>query len=257
MSPVMLAQAPNLSRRPEIRHGFTSRAGGVSTGPLDSLNLSARPHEVPDALTENWRRVASALDPSLGTGAVAVLNQVHGADVVRVEGGLGPLQTLADADGAFTTRAGVVLGVRVADCVPVLFAGPSVIGIAHAGWRGVVGDVASKVLAAMQDATGAPAGSFAAAIGPCISGPAFEVGDEVVEGLRAADVPEEVYLHGASAAGRALVDLAAVVAFQLRRSGLLETWVDGRCTTRSAELWSHRRDGAAAGRFAGVIARVR
>src|SRR5262245_5794934 len=108
------SDVPPLARAPHLRvpHGFTSRAGGVSTGPLATLNLSARPRESRGALAENWRRVARALDPSLGADAVAVLNQVHGGDVVRVRAGAGPHAPVADADGAYTTEIGVVLGVR-------------------------------------------------------------------------------------------------------------------------------------------------
>lgn len=250
---------------PDVRQGFTSRAGGVSVGSLASLNLSLRPGEAREALVENWHRVARALDGTLDASDVALMNQVHGAEVVEVHAGRGPLEPVADADGAYTTATGVILAVRAADCVPVLLAGPGIVGVAHVGWRGAVAGVAGAVVRAMKQAIGAPAamfgsgsqpGTFAAAIGPCISGPSFEVGDEVVDGLRGAGVPEETFRHGVSGAGRTLVDLRKVVAYQLEQEGLTDVWIDRRCTFRTPELWSHRRDGAGSGRFAGVIVRM-
>lgn len=242
---VELQRAPNLRGSP---HGFTSRRGGVSEGALASLNLALRADERPERLVENWSRVCGEL--GFPTDAVALLDQVHGADVLRVERGAGPLTTLGAADAAWTDRPGVLLAVRVADCVPVLLAGEGVVAVAHAGWRGTASGVVGALLAALAAAGFAPE-RLQAAIGPCISGAAYEVGDEVVAGLRAAGVPDDHFLIPSRP--RPHVDLRRAVAAQLRAAGVPEPWVDPRCTATDPALYSHRRDGLGAGRFAGVV----
>jgi hypothetical protein len=249
-----LTRAANLARRPDVLHGFSTRAGGVSTGSLASLNLAQRPGERHEALAENWRRVVAALGPELDPQRVAVLRQVHGGTVVRVEEGRGPFAPIAEADGAVTSTPGVVLGVRVADCVPVLLAAPGAVGVAHAGWRGTAERVAVTAARALAELAQVPLSSVAAAIGPCIAGRSFEVGDEVVEALCATGVPRTIVQLGTSERGRPLVDLATVIRTQLAHIGVHDVWVDGRCTFEESSLWSHRRDGDGAGRSAGVIA---
>ena len=241
----------SLARRPDLAHGFTTREGGVSEGGLATLNLAARPAESPERLQENWRRVAAAF--GLGRHAVALMSQVHGADVVRVDRGSGPHSTIAEADAAWTTEVNLLLAVRVADCVPVLVAGAGIVGVAHAGWRGVAAGVVPALIRAMQDAADT---KLSAVIGPCISGASFEVGPEVVDGLRGAGLSPEVFLAGTSPRGRPLVDLQRAVAIQLAGAGLTDVEGIAVCTVLDPRMFSHRRDGAEAGRSAGVIARL-
>jgi YfiH family protein len=249
-----LDRVPALLAAPGVAHGFTSRLGGVSSGVFRSLNLAPREGEAPGAVARNWDLVARALDPRLDASRVALLHQVHGADVARVGAPGGPEAVVATADASFTTEPDVILAVRVADCVPVLFAGPGVVGVAHAGWRGAASRVCDAVLDAMIAATGAPADAFVAAIGPCISAAAFEVGPEVVEGLVAGGVPEATVVSHGGPRGRPHVDLPAVVAWQLARRGV-RAGVVARCTVADPELYSHRRDGPVTGRSAGVVVR--
>ncbi len=251
---VPLERSARLSALGHVRHGFTTREGGVSSGPFRSLNLAVREGEDPAAVRENWRRVASTLDPRLTDAHVAVLHQVHGAAVLRVHAAPGALAVAGEADASFTTEVGVVLAVRVADCVPVLLAGPGVVGVAHAGWRGAAAGVVDAVLDAMIAATGAPASSFVAAVGPCISARHFEVGPEVVEGLVSTGVPEREVVSFVGPRGRPHVDLPGVVARQLDRRGIAADVV-ARCTVADPELFSHRRDGPSTGRSAGVVVR--
>ncbi|MCA9488853.1 MAG: peptidoglycan editing factor PgeF [Myxococcales bacterium] len=248
----LLLGVPGLER-PGVVHGFTTREGGVSTGPLSSLHLAQRDGEDPAHVRENWRRVATALDPRLDPSRVALLHQVHGADVVRITDPLGPAAPVAEADASYTTELDVILAVRVADCVPVLVAGEGVVGAAHAGWRGVAAGVVPALLAAMR-ATGAT--GLSAAIGPCIHPDAFEVGPEVVEGLVRAGLPHDVIVHHVGPRGRPQVDLVACVTHQLRAAGVDAIDVVDRCTATDPRMYSHRRDGPSTGRSAGVIARI-
>lgn len=235
-------------------HGFTTRAGGVSTGPTATANLAVRGGDGPEIVVENWRRAVRAVAPDLGPERVAVLNQIHGAEVVRVERGSGPLDPVADADAAFTTAVDVVLGVRVADCVPVLVAGPGVVGVAHAGWRGVAAGVVPALITAIE-AAGIPASALKAAIGPCISGDVYEVGPEVVDGLRGAGLAPGAVVAGVSDRGRTRVDLGRAVAVQLAVAGVPSVARITRCTATDPVLYSHRRDGDATGRSAGLVVR--
>src|SRR5690606_30770246 len=155
--------------------------------------LGRRPGETDQALLENWRRVAGSLDPALDAGAVALVEQVHGGDVVVVEHAPGPLAPVGRADALVTTRPGVVLAGRAADCAPVLLAAPGGVAAAHAGWRGVAARVVEAALEALLAATGAAPGDVRAAIGPHIGAAAFEVGDEVVAAIEATGVPRDAF----------------------------------------------------------------
>src|SRR5690606_36130192 len=122
--------------------------------PYDGLNLGRRPGETDAALLENWRRVARTLDPVLDARAVALVEQVHGGEVLVVDRAPGPLAPVGRADALVTTTRGVVLAVRAADCAPVLLAAPGGVAAAHAGWRGVAASVVVAALEALLAATG-------------------------------------------------------------------------------------------------------
>jgi copper oxidase (laccase) domain-containing protein len=127
--------------RSGIRHGFTSRSGGASRGAFSSLNFSSREGDVPARVIENWGRLETAA--ALPADGWALLSQVHGAKVERVDAG-GPSchhrRNHAEADGLATSAKGVVLGVLTADCLPVVLAvpGAGAVAVAHAGWRGTL-----------------------------------------------------------------------------------------------------------------------
>ena len=237
----------------EVVHGFSTREGGVSTGSWGTLNLARRVDEPEDRLVENWRRVAACcgLDPS----DVALLTQVHGAAVVEVDAPTGPLQTLGEADGMWTRHPGILLAVRVADCVPVLMASERGVAVAHAGWRGVASGVVGATLQALCEGVSVRASEVRVAVGPHISGAVYEVGPEVVEGLAASGLEPEVFVRPGRR-GRPHVDLGSAVGAQLRAAGVHRVEHLGRCTLSSADLHSYRRDGVGAGRLAGVVARM-
>ncbi|MEZ4321413.1 MAG: peptidoglycan editing factor PgeF [Myxococcota bacterium] len=239
--------AAALEALPGVRHVFTDRTGGVSVGPLASLNLALREGEEPTRLVENWSRVARALHPSFTAEGVVLLDQVHGAAVVRAHAPTGPLATLAPADAVYTDVPGLLLAIRTADCVPVLVAGDGIVGAAHAGWRGV----ASGVVPALVRAMGVDPGTLSVAVGPHIGVDAYEVGDEVVSGIVASGVPRERFVVERA---RPHVDLRAAVVHQLESLGVKTIGHVRRCTATDRDCYSHRRDGPATGRQASVIA---
>ena len=250
-----------------VVHGFSTRLGGISRPPYDSLNLGPLVKGEGDAntsISENYRRLRRAL--GLERRPRAEARQVHGWAVWHVHGRPVRLEDAPRADAMVTGDPSRMLTIRTADCVPVLLAGRDgeVVGAIHAGWRGVVGGVVGQTVEAMRTRLGAEVevegGEVVAAIGPCISAEHFEVGPEVVEAFESAGLGEARVVVAGEA--RARLDLRSAVRLQLLRAGVAGRCIDmsDRCTYRDAgEFFSHRRDvthGGAmnTGRMAAVIA---
>lgn len=227
---------------------ITERAGGLSSGPFATLNLSAATGDDPDAVRGNRALTLRALGP--GPARLTWMRQVHGAGVTRVAAdGDGPGPDKPPADATFTASPRVALGALVADCAPVLLADPvaRLVGVAHAGRQGMVTGVVPALLAAMTQA-GAQPPRMSALIGPAICGLCYEV-PAAMQAEVAAVVPESACLTRKNTSG---VDLRAGLRVQLEWHGVAEIADDPRCPAESAELFSYRRDGTT-GRFAGVI----
>ena len=179
----------------------------------------------------------------------ARLSQVHGADVVCVDDDppIGPSDEVPMADAMVTTRRGVGLMIRVADCVPVLLADPAagVVGAVHAGRVGTTLDVVGAAVRRMR-ALGAD--DVQAWIGPHVCGRCYEVPEQMREEVSAV-VPAT---RSETSWGTPALDLGAGVAAQLADAGVPATAVD-RCTLEDERLHSYRRDGAASGRLAGLV----
>lgn len=224
---------------------FTDRLGGVSSSPYDALNLARTGGDDPDAIQENWRLVLADFAPD--GAALCDMEQVHGAEVAVAD----PARDAAPVcDAIVTDRTDVVLAVRVADCVPVLLADPAagVVGAAHAGRRGVEQDVVGATVARMRDLG---AREIMAWVGPHVCGGCYEVPEEMQREVTAV----EPATRATTTWGTPSLDLGAGVRAQLERAGV-KVELLGPCTLESADLYSHRRDGAGAGRLAGLI-RVR
>jgi len=218
---------------------FTDRYDGVSAVPFDSLNLALGGNDDPEAIRRNTELLLEGFAPG---SELADMDQVHGSEVVRAGG---PRER---CDALVTDRPDVVLMVRVADCVPVLIADPDVgvIGAAHAGRQGVVAGVVPACVEQMR-LLGARA--VQAWVGPHICGCCYEVPaalqDEVASG--------EPATRSTTSWGTPGLDLGAGVSAQLERLGVQVHTAASRCTLESPDLYSYRRDGADAGRLAGVI----
>ena len=221
---------------------FTDRHGGVSGVPFDSLNLALEGDDDPAACSVN---LAAVLDDFAPGDQLRDLHQVHGAEVVVVDATDG--QSRPDADALVTTRAGVVLLVRAADCVPVLLADPSagVIAAVHSGRPGLAARVVPATVARMR---GAGADDVTAWIGPHVCGACYEVPAELQAEVAAIE-PTSV---ATTSWGTPSLDLGAGVRSQLEAAGVSVIDVS-RCTRESPDLFSYRRDGRGAGRLAGLI----
>jgi YfiH family protein len=227
---------------------MTTRHGGVSAAPFDSLNLRAAVGDDPQAVAENQRRLEQAI------GARPVfLNQVHAAAVVRLSAAdAQPGAAPHTADASVTTEPGIGCAVQIADCLPVLFAAPQgrAIGAAHAGWRGLSLGVLEATLAAVCEAARCRPGEVQAWLGAAIGPAHFEVGPDVLEAFGAtADSPRFV----ARQPGKWLADLPGLARDRLHAAGLRGVSGGDWCTVADASrFFSFRRD-RVTGRMAAVI----
>lgn len=211
---------------------FSTRLGGVSEPPFESLNLGLLTDDAEDAVVENRRRLASAL--GFEPGQISFARQVHGIRLVDHRNG--SPEEVVEADGHVVSEPGLAPLVFVADCLPVAMSGPGGVAIVHAGWRGLAGGI----LAAGADAVAATRAAIGPGIGPCC----YEVGDEVL----AAFAP----LGEGVAEGR-MIDLPEAARRLLARAGIEAVESADLCTGCEKELFfSHRRDEGRTGRQAGV-----
>lgn len=243
---------------------FTDRNGGHSTGPLASLNLGRTDEDSLPALQANM----AALRASIGVQAVAAVHQVHGVAVFDIDADprdwsadawlgdrpgeaaqLSPAELasirLPLADALITARPGIALMIRVADCLPVLFAAGDIIAAAHAGRVGLLAGVLTQTVRAIRARTAEPIRAW---LGPHICGDCYEV--------PAAMADETARTHPAAVSmttwGTPALDLGAAAICELSALDVKCVRLDP-CTLETATLFSHRGDGPAAGRQAGLI----
>ena len=236
-----------------VAHGFSTRKGGVSPAPFDSLNLRTGCDDSHENLAENYRRFCAVI----GTDAqrVVLAKQVHETTVrlcTSADAGKG-LWTERDytADALITNEKNLPLAVFSADCGIILLHDPEAncIGAVHAGWRGCAGGIVEKAVRSMVEHFGADPARIRAAAGPCIGQCCFETDADVPEAMLAAlGQPTECCIEKTGA--KYHVDLAGLNRLWLLRSGLSEANIDtaGICTGCHPELyWSHRKMGDARG----------
>lgn len=217
---------------------MTTRAGGVSVGPFESMNVRGGLGDDPAAVMQNQAIFAAAI------GARPVwLNQVHGASVVKLTADL--LGSVPTADASVCAEPGIACTVQVADCLPVLFAAPRAraVGGAHAGWRGLAGGVLEATLAELCALAACEPGEVQAWLGPCIGPCQFEVGADVLEAFGADPALGDQPFFKAQAPGKWLADLAGLARQRLREAGVSRVTGGTWCTVEDASrFFSFRRD---------------
>jgi YfiH family protein len=225
---------------PGARAAFSSRLGGVSEGPFESLNLGFLTDDDRGAVTENRDRLAAAL--GLRPEMVLAGRQVHGAELATHAGPQEPSpfaaagNPLLEADGHVTAQPGLAALVFVADCLPVALIGPGGVAMLHCGWRGLAGGIVARGVTAV--------GATHAAIGPGIGSCCYEVGTEVLDAFAGL---------GPGIASNRRLDLEAVAVRLLRDAGVGSVDAAGICTSCEAGyFFSHRRDAGVTGRQAGL-----
>ena len=234
---------PEWPAPPGVRAAFTLRTGGVSAPPFDSFNCAAHVGDAPEAVARN----RALLREQLGLpGEPAWLEQVHGCRAAALEAGEG----CGPADAAVTREPDRICVVQVADCLPVLLAARdgSVVGAAHAGWRGL----AAGVLESAVRALGVKPAEVLAWLGPAIGPRHFEVGAEVRAAFLAAD-PAAAAAFAPNPRGRWQCDLYGLARQRLAALGVAQVYGGGWCTyADAARFFSYRRDGRC-GRMAALI----
>lgn len=224
----------------------STRLGGVSQAPYDSLNLGLHVADDKDSVNDNRRRFQEAW--ALPREPLW-LNQVHGTDIEVIKE-IDQATTFDTADGAWTNVPGKVIGVLTADCLPVIIADTkgTEVAVVHAGWRGLAAGVVGAALEKFS-----PGLQLQAWLGPAIGPEAFEVGEEVRQAFI------ELSMHNASAftatqkKGKFLADLYQLATRELRDSGNIQVYGGEHCTLSETTLFhSYRRDGSASGRMATV-----
>jgi YfiH family protein len=219
---------------PGARALFTTRRGGFSSGPYESLNLGRLTDDDPGSVDRNRRVLIDQIERPM-----AMIRQIHGTNVIEASASANG--DLPEADGQVTAEDGIAPLVMTADCLPVAVATPGAVAMLHAGWRGLAGGILTKGVQALRELR--PHGPVAAAIGPGAGRCCYEVGEEV---------------HAAfpswSRNGNNL-DLKQIARRQLEEAGVETVYDIDVCTIcGDPALWfSHRRDRGITGRQGGLV----
>jgi YfiH family protein len=222
---------------PGATAAFSTRLGGASEPPFDSLNLGVFTEDERDAVVENRARLAAAL--GFEPERIAIGRQVHGAELAAHSGSQVPSpfaepgSAIPEVDGHVTAERSLALLVFAADCLPIGLSGPGGVAMLHCGWRGL----AAGIVARGVEAVGATDAAIGPGIGPCC----YEVGEEV---LTAFDIPPT----------SPELDLPEVARRLLGEAGVERVETSGLCTSCERGLFfSHRRDTGRTGRQAGLV----
>jgi len=247
-----------LAKETEVLHAVTTRQGGGSLPPFDSLNLGLHVGDDPERVIGNYELLSAALAFRLDT--LVACKQVHGDRVIEVREGderrLSFLQCREEGDALVTSVPGLVLMVRIADCLPVMFFDPlrKVAGIAHAGWRGTVKEIAAKTVEVIMSRYNSDPARILVGIGPGIGPCCYEV-DERVSSLFTKSFSSGEQLI-TERNGKQYLDLWEANRKQLLEAGIRAENIEvaGLCTScQNQLLFSHRKDKGKTGRFGALI----
>jgi hypothetical protein len=223
----------------DIKHGFSTRRGGVSPAPFDSLNLGGI-DDLPENIAENRKRALSELH--IGFNQVSYLNQIHSNVVCQATAGK---QT---GDALVTNQKNICLAVGAADCYPILFydAKNKVIGAAHCGWKGTLARIVTNTINEML-LLGAEIAHIKIAIGQGISAKNYEVSEDVIAQFKLAGFPDSCWQYRQ-------LDLLQANTIVALENGIPKEhiWSMNRCTTEP-DFFSYRRDHGKTGRMWAVI----
>lgn len=236
--------SPELFSGEEVICGFTTRAGGVSSTPFNSLNLGTGTSDEINDVLDNYRIFYNYI--GIGEESAAYMKQVHGDNVAVAEhGGVYP-----STDGLVTDCKGLLLGVKTADCLPLLLFDPvsRSIGAVHCGWRSLLSGIAEKTVRIMAGNFGAVPQNIKAAGGQHARSCCYEIGEDVKGQFNSKSIENR--------SGRLFADLECELRLRLKSEGIENDNISfyGGCTVCNSDLFfSHRRDGLNSGRMLGYI----
>lgn len=234
-------------RTPGVASLMSTRSGGGSVAPWDSMNLGVAVGDAPQQVARNRARFEQAL------GAAPVfMKQVHGTRVLTLtyEHLALPMQ---EADACVTTEPGLACTVQVADCLPVLLAAPGAVGAAHAGWRGLAGGVVDATVRSLCEAAACEPAQIECWLGACIGPDTFEVGADVLEGFGVQPAVADPLRFKPLPHGKWLANLPLLARDRLAALGVTQVSGGSWCTVQDrSRFFSFRRDGVT-GRMAAAI----
>lgn len=243
-----LLRFPLLDETGIVENAFTTREGGISEGIFESLNLSFTRGDAPDAVKENYRRIAAAFGKEVSD--IVCSDQTHTTNVRRVDrtyGGCGVIKDrpYTDVDGLVTDEPGLILATFYADCVPLYFVDPvhKAIGLSHSGWRGTVERMGQATLNKMKAEFGTDPADVYAAIGPSICQDCYEVSEDVADAFTEAFAGHEEEILIDKGNGKYQLDLwkaneIVMMDAGVKREHLAVTNICTCCNERL--LFSHR-----------------
>ena len=235
---------------PGLFHGVFSRKGGVSPEPWASMNLGGTVGDDPENVKENLDRLLEV--SGLSRNQLVQVKQIHSDKVVKADF---VSDTLEEGDAITTDRSGLLLIMRFADCVPVLYYDPvhQAIAIAHAGWKGTLKGVVSKVVMDMGAYYGSSPDQILVGIGPSIGPDHYRIGADVIRAVKKTFPADyDLVLHEDSDGVK--LDLWKANEIHLRKIGVKKIENAKICTGCDISTWySHRVEGGKTGRFAAVI----
>lgn len=209
----------NLAKIKNVKHGFLTKNGGVSSDIFTSLNCGFGSNDTKENVEKN-RKIALK-ECGLEKHKLLTLNQIHSNNVVVLRETILPEHETDGADGMVTDVPGIALGILTADCGPILFSDISgkIVGACHAGWRGAKNGVLEKTVSSMQK-LGAKTTDIYAAIGPCIGPDSYEVGPEFYDNFIKETLENKKYFKKAKKPGKFLFDLPGYIEGRLKRIGV-------------------------------------
>jgi len=233
-----------------INQAIFSRRGGLSPSPWNSLNLGGTVGDNPANVKGNLDLVLEEMGSEFKQ--LAQVTQIHSAEVITVKE---PMDTVWQGDAMITDQAGILLMMRFADCVPILFYDPVIkaAGIAHAGWQGTLKEIPLHVARAMEKEFKSDPGNLLVGIGPSIGPDHYNVGEDVIR------IAEKVYRNNLSEvlktdANGVKLDLWKANNISLKKAGVKEIELASICTACNLSDWfSHRGENGKTGRFVGLI----
>lgn len=260
---VLYLTFPLLEETGVVRHGFSTRIGGVSEGIYASMNLSFQRGDDPEAVKENFKRMAAAI--GVEEESITFSKQTHTTNVREVtleDKGKGLTKALDydDVDGLVTNVPGICLATFYADCVPLYIVDPKhkAIGLSHSGWRGTVGKIGARTIQKMKELYGSRAEDLYVAIGPSICQDCYEVTEDVILQFQA-NFEEEYWkdLYYKKENGRYQLDLWKANEIVFLEAGIAKEHlaVTNLCTCcNSALLFSHRASQGKRGNLGAFLA---
>ena len=249
---IQLLQFENLLEYSEIKHFSSTRAGGYSTGILKGFNLGYTVGDNPQNVTKNLEILSDALE--IGKSKIVFPKQTHSANIGIVKS---DQDIFPDTDALITNIPGICIGVRTADCVPILLFDPiqKVVAAIHSGWKGTIQKISAKTIEKMQRLFGSKPENIIASIGPSIGPEVYEVGPEVIEQFHAEFGTDHI-VAPIKDTDKGLLDLWKVNKIILQESGIPKHQIEvaEMCTYSNPELfYSARRDSVKCGRLASGI----